>query len=207
LRSFGRRRESGRVKESLRVVFASLRLRPGQKGATPIPAHAGRGPDRGRVSGSDRVRRESRGKRGIPYHPLTNQAISDCLNEAKMDIQGLERLLGRLESGAVRVIACDLTQPSPLAFEALSARPRSIAVDPSGKLLICDREPPHSTGRFLHRPDRYLGPERMRPSATVRNNARGKREAPITRLGVGVRGRRIGASAPARDALRRPAPS
>jgi ATP-dependent Lhr-like helicase len=68
------------------------------------------------------------GEREIPDHPLTNQAISDCLNEA-MDIQGLERLLGRLESGAVRVIACDLTQPSPLAFEALSARPYAFLDD------------------------------------------------------------------------------
>ena len=63
------------------------------------------------------------GEREIPDHPLTNQAISDCLNEA-MDIQGLERLLGRVESGAVRVIACDLTQPSPLALEALSGGER-----------------------------------------------------------------------------------
>jgi ATP-dependent helicase Lhr and Lhr-like helicase len=62
------------------------------------------------------------GEREIPDHPLTNQAISDSLNEA-MDINGLERLLARLESGTVRVIACDLTQPSPLALEALSGRP------------------------------------------------------------------------------------
>jgi ATP-dependent Lhr-like helicase len=66
------------------------------------------------------------GEREIPDHPLTNQAISDCLNEA-MDIKGLERLLGSLESGAVRVIACDLTQPSPLALEALSARPLCVS--------------------------------------------------------------------------------
>jgi ATP-dependent Lhr-like helicase len=68
------------------------------------------------------------GEREIPDHPLTNQAISDCLNEA-MDIQGLERLLARLESGDVRVIACDLTQPSPLALEALSARPYAFLDD------------------------------------------------------------------------------
>jgi ATP-dependent helicase Lhr and Lhr-like helicase len=68
------------------------------------------------------------GEREIPDHPLTNQTISDCLNEA-MDIQGLERLLGRLESGEVRVIACDLTQPSPLALEALSARPYAFLDD------------------------------------------------------------------------------
>ncbi len=62
------------------------------------------------------------GDREVPDHPLTNQAISDCLHEA-MDIEGLERLLARLEAGAIRVVACDLTQPSPLALEALTARP------------------------------------------------------------------------------------
>ena len=62
------------------------------------------------------------GDREIPDHPLTNQAIADCLHEA-MDIEGLERLLVRIESGDVRVIARDLTQPSPLALEVLSARP------------------------------------------------------------------------------------
>jgi ATP-dependent Lhr-like helicase len=62
------------------------------------------------------------GDREIPDHPLTNQTIADCLHEA-MDIAGLERLLARIESGDVRVIARDLTQPSPLALEVLSARP------------------------------------------------------------------------------------
>src|SRR5271169_1791015 len=40
-----------------------------------------------------------------------------------MDIAGLERLLARIGSGNVRVVARDLTQPSPLALEVLSARP------------------------------------------------------------------------------------
>ena len=62
------------------------------------------------------------GDREIPDHPLTNQTIADCLHEA-MDIEGLERLLARLEAGAIRVVARDLTQPSPLALEVLSARP------------------------------------------------------------------------------------
>ena len=62
------------------------------------------------------------GEREVPDHPLTNQAISDCLHEA-MDIEGLERLLARLEAGDIRIVSCDLTQPSPLALEALSARP------------------------------------------------------------------------------------
>ena len=62
------------------------------------------------------------GEREVPDHPLVNQAIADCLHEA-MDIDGLERLIARLEQGEVRVVACDLTQPSQLALEALSAKP------------------------------------------------------------------------------------
>jgi ATP-dependent Lhr-like helicase len=62
------------------------------------------------------------GEREIPDHPLTNQAIADCLHEA-MDIDGLTRILKRLEAGEIRVVACDLTQPSPFALEVLSARP------------------------------------------------------------------------------------
>jgi ATP-dependent Lhr-like helicase len=62
------------------------------------------------------------GDREIPDHPLVRQAIGDCLEEA-MDADGLEYLLKRIESGAVQVIACDLSQPSPLALEVLTARP------------------------------------------------------------------------------------
>jgi ATP-dependent helicase Lhr and Lhr-like helicase len=62
------------------------------------------------------------GERQVPDHPLVRQTVADCLTDA-MDIEGLERVLTRLESGDVRVVACDLTEPSPLALEALSARP------------------------------------------------------------------------------------
>ncbi|HUC16382.1 MAG TPA: DEAD/DEAH box helicase [Acetobacteraceae bacterium] len=62
------------------------------------------------------------GEREIPDHPLNNQTIADCLHET-MDILGLERLLRRLEAGEVSIIARDLTEPSPLALEVLSARP------------------------------------------------------------------------------------
>src|SRR6202022_908017 len=62
------------------------------------------------------------GEREVPDHPLVRQTISDCLHEA-MDIEGLERLLAGLESGAIRVVARDLTEPSPLAHEVLTARP------------------------------------------------------------------------------------
>ncbi len=62
------------------------------------------------------------GEREIPDHPLVRQAIHDCLNEA-MDAAGLERVLHRIECGEIRLVCRDLTQPSPLALEVLSARP------------------------------------------------------------------------------------
>jgi ATP-dependent Lhr-like helicase len=62
------------------------------------------------------------GDREIPGHPLVRQVIDDCLHEA-MDIDGLERLLRRIEQGEVRVVARDLPAPSPLAMEILNARP------------------------------------------------------------------------------------
>ena len=68
------------------------------------------------------------GEREVPDHPLTNQAIADCLHEA-MDIEGLERLLKRLEASDIEVVGCDLTEPSPLALEALSARPYAFLDD------------------------------------------------------------------------------
>jgi ATP-dependent Lhr-like helicase len=62
------------------------------------------------------------GPREVPDHPLVTQAVHDCLYEA-MDVEGLERLLADIESGRVAVIARDLTEPSPLALEILTARP------------------------------------------------------------------------------------
>jgi len=58
----------------------------------------------------------------IPDHPLVRQTIRDCLEDA-MDIDSFEAVLRRLESGDIRVVARDLTEPSPLALEALNARP------------------------------------------------------------------------------------
>jgi ATP-dependent Lhr-like helicase len=58
----------------------------------------------------------------VPDHPLVRQTVRDCLEDA-MDIDAFETLLRGLESGAIRTIARDLTEPSPLALEALNARP------------------------------------------------------------------------------------
>ncbi|MGO9419200.1 DEAD/DEAH box helicase [Roseiarcus sp.] len=68
------------------------------------------------------------GDREVPDHPLVNQAVSDCLHEA-MDIEALEGLLCRLETGEVRAVCRDLTQPSPLALEVLSAKPYAFLDD------------------------------------------------------------------------------
>jgi ATP-dependent Lhr-like helicase len=62
------------------------------------------------------------GEREIPDHPLVRQTLADCLSEA-MDIDGLEKLLARIEAGEVQVVTRDLTEPSPLALEVLAARP------------------------------------------------------------------------------------
>jgi ATP-dependent Lhr-like helicase len=58
----------------------------------------------------------------VPDHPLVRQTIRDCLEDA-MDIDEFEGVLRRLESGDLHVVAKDLTEPSPMALEALSARP------------------------------------------------------------------------------------
>ena len=68
------------------------------------------------------------GEREIPEHPLIEQTIRDGLDEA-MDIGGLEKLLENLHSGKIRVVTCDLTEPSPLAQEILNAKPYAFLDD------------------------------------------------------------------------------
>jgi ATP-dependent helicase Lhr and Lhr-like helicase len=68
------------------------------------------------------------GEREVPDHPLVSQTIHDCLFEA-MDIEGLEHVLRAMEAGEIRVAHRDLTEPSPLALEILSARPYAFLDD------------------------------------------------------------------------------
>lgn len=58
----------------------------------------------------------------VPEHPLVQQVVRDCLEEA-MDFAGFEKLLAALAGGQIEVQARDLTEPSPLALEVLNARP------------------------------------------------------------------------------------
>ncbi|HEX2250139.1 MAG TPA: helicase-related protein, partial [Gemmatimonadales bacterium] len=68
------------------------------------------------------------GDREIPDHPLVRQTIDDCVHEV-MDVDGLRRILERIHSGDVRLVARDLPEPSPLAHEILNARPYAFLDD------------------------------------------------------------------------------
>ena len=68
------------------------------------------------------------GDREIPDHPLVRQVVDDCLHQA-MDVDGLERVLERIERGEIAIVARDLPAPSPLAMEILSARPYAFLDD------------------------------------------------------------------------------
>ena len=62
------------------------------------------------------------GEREIPKHPLVDQTVRDCLEEA-MDIDGLEALLSSIERNEKRLFARDVIEASPLSQEILNARP------------------------------------------------------------------------------------
>ena len=103
------------------------------------------------------------GEREVPDHPLTNQAISDALHEA-MDIEGLERLLKRIEAGEVKIVACDLTEPSPLAMEVLSARPYAFLDDAP----LEERRTQAVMGRRWQDPDSASDLGKLDPEAIAR---------------------------------------
>ncbi|MGI9065272.1 MAG: DEAD/DEAH box helicase [Pyrinomonadaceae bacterium] len=62
------------------------------------------------------------GEREIPAHPLVDQTVKDCLEEA-MDVASLERLLTAIERNEKNLFARDVIEASPLAQEILNARP------------------------------------------------------------------------------------
>src|SRR5204862_4691489 len=68
------------------------------------------------------------GDREIPDHPLVNQAVRDCLEEA-MDFEGLATVLTRIHSGEIELIARDTPEPSPLAHGILNAAPYAFLDD------------------------------------------------------------------------------
>ena len=68
------------------------------------------------------------GPREVPDHPLVRQTLDDCLHEV-MDIDGLERLLARIEANEVRIVCRDLASPSPLAHAIINAKPYAFLDD------------------------------------------------------------------------------
>jgi len=68
------------------------------------------------------------GDREVPDHPLVAQTLYDCLHEV-MDIDGLESVLTEIEANSIQIIGMDLTEPSPLAQEILTARPYAFLDD------------------------------------------------------------------------------
>ncbi len=68
------------------------------------------------------------GDRQIPDHPLVNQTVRDCLEEA-MDLPRLVEILGLIHDGAIRCLARDTTEPSALSHGLLNARPYAFLDD------------------------------------------------------------------------------
>ena len=68
------------------------------------------------------------GDREIPDHPLVQQTIHDCLQEA-MDYAQLATILDRIHRGELRLLAVDTTEPSPLCHELVNARPYAFLDD------------------------------------------------------------------------------
>ncbi|MAG34596.1 MAG: hypothetical protein CL908_27320 [Deltaproteobacteria bacterium] len=58
----------------------------------------------------------------IPDHVLVRQTMHDCLTDA-MDVDGLRRVIERIDDGSLEVLCVDTTEPSPLAHEILNGRP------------------------------------------------------------------------------------
>ncbi|HTQ07390.1 MAG TPA: DEAD/DEAH box helicase [Polyangiaceae bacterium] len=68
------------------------------------------------------------GPREVPDHPLVNQTVADATTEA-MDADGLVALVERIERGELRLVARDLTEPSPFAANILTAKPYAFLDD------------------------------------------------------------------------------
>jgi len=62
------------------------------------------------------------GDHEIPDHPLVQQTMHDCLNEA-LHIDGLHAVLSQIENGEIELIARDTREPSPFCYELLNANP------------------------------------------------------------------------------------
>ena len=68
------------------------------------------------------------GDREIPDHPLVNQTVRDCLEEA-MDINGLTAVLSRIQDGQLQMVSRDTPEPSVFAHEIVNSQPYTFLDD------------------------------------------------------------------------------
>jgi ATP-dependent Lhr-like helicase len=68
------------------------------------------------------------GDRQIPDHPLVNQTVRDCLEEA-MDLQQLQDILGRIHRGELTCVSRDTPEPSVFSHDIINANPYSFVDD------------------------------------------------------------------------------
>jgi ATP-dependent Lhr-like helicase len=68
------------------------------------------------------------GDRQVPNHPLVNQTVRDCLEEA-MDLAQLEAILDRIHRGELTCVSRDTPEPSAFCHDILNARPYSFVDD------------------------------------------------------------------------------
>ncbi|MDE0310611.1 MAG: DEAD/DEAH box helicase [Acidiferrobacterales bacterium] len=103
------------------VALAVLRFRNGKK--VPPPFQRNDSEDLLSVVFPDQLACQENivGPVEIPSHPLVDQTLMDCTHDL-MDLEGLESLLERIETDQVSVVCRDLSEPSPLAQEILTAK-------------------------------------------------------------------------------------
>ncbi|HET7264037.1 MAG TPA: DEAD/DEAH box helicase [bacterium] len=63
-----------------------------------------------------------------PDHPLVNETIGNCLDEA-MDAEGLRAILDEMRRGTIRMTAIETAAPSPMSHEILNANPYAFLDD------------------------------------------------------------------------------
>ncbi|HVQ14369.1 MAG TPA: DEAD/DEAH box helicase, partial [Vicinamibacterales bacterium] len=68
------------------------------------------------------------GDRQLPDHPLVNQTVRDCLEEA-MDLAQLQQILGRIHGGEVTCVARDTPEPSVFSHDIVNAQPYAFVDD------------------------------------------------------------------------------
>ena len=68
------------------------------------------------------------GDRQLPDHPLVNQTVRDCLEEA-MDLAQLQDVLGRIHRGELTCVSRDTPEPSVFSNDIINARPYAFVDD------------------------------------------------------------------------------